>query len=487
MTRAFGTVLLACLMFMAPESLVSWTGSVAEADTEGDSATAPIDAVVKGLENFAKWCHTFNLHATKRRAARVIIDYKPDHPRARKWLGYKRNKGGRWKRNEKWKPTPDRKGRAFQRIPGKRKSYLERPASELWSWIQARGSNLDEVERKGLVHLLTLLMPGTPEYEEAYGAIKTPTGYLLPESIRFLQPKRPFRSIIRSHLNRVGHGKRVGISKTAERLSSGWTIGVELGPVTVCSQGGASAEVARITRSIAALDSFFRTTWGIEEGTALKPFTVLVMPDGAKVDAMINRFRIKDSQKEYLKGLAGFWAPGTRCVVAASSWEDRRIDGAVRQAVNRGFHNHYSNLDDIVGISEGLETYLSECLTGTRLTIFVKQTRYTTDDGETERILSDDDDWFQIARERLDSGTLPTVYQALSCSLNSMTSAELLTSYVLAAYLMEGRTEPWGKWMAALEDNAPRFEDGLVAAFGMDIKTIQARLDRWLREIRPEP
>lgn len=484
MTRALGTVLLAGLMFMAPESLTSWTVSMAQADADEDAA--PIDDVVKGLESFGKWLHTFDLDATKRRIARLIIEYEPDHRRARKWLGYKRNKGGRWKRDERWEPKPDRKARAFQRIPSKRKSYLERPAGELWSWIQARGSKLEAVERKRLVHLLTLIMPGTPEYEEAYGAVKTSSGYLLPESVRFLQSKRPFRSAVRSHLGRIGHGKRATISKTVARLSSGWTLGIEVGPVTVISQGGEATEVAKIASSIAALDRFFRKTWGIEEGTALKPFTVLVMPDRDKVDAMIDRFDVKDSRKEYLKQFSGFWAPGTHCVVEAASSAPRRIDGAVRQAVSRGFQSHYSNLDDMVGISQGVETYLSECFTGTRLTIFVKQTRYTTKNGETERILSDDDDWFQIARERLDNGALPSIFQALSCSLNSMTSDELLTSYVLAAYLMEGRTEPWGKWMSALEDKAPRFEDGLIAAFGMDIKTLQARLHRWLREIRPE-
>jgi hypothetical protein len=124
-------------------------------------------------------------------------------------------------------------------------------------------------------------------------------------------------------------------------------------------------------------------------------------------------------------------------------------------------------------------------LVGTRLTWFFDTRGYQpqTATGLWSRLQAPEADWFSVASELFEAEGTPSLVFLLGREINDMREQDVLVSYILAAYLLEGHPQQTPLLLTRLGQGRHPvrvFEETL----GYPIHTIEARLHRWLLETR---
>ena len=185
--------------------------------------------------------------------------------------------------------------------------------------------------------------------------------------------------------------------------------------------------------------------------------------------------------------LSSAWLPKSNIVYALSGRKERRFEWSTRQPLAALLRSAYKIRSKQGWAFEGFGLYASHLLCGQRTTFYVRRTDYS-EGGPTkgdlwERLKAVDADWRAEARTLYDQGTVPDLRLLLGKGVNTMTTEDLLLSYVLAAWLIEARPD---RIPAILRDVAKAVPaDRMVEQrLGLDVDGLSARLGRWLRETR---
>ena len=159
-----------------------------------------------------------------------------------------------------------------------------------------------------------------------------------------------------------------------------------------------------------------------------------------------------------------------------------RLDSSTRQAVQLHFRRAFGITEKRGWVVEGMGLYLSGLLCGTRLMWFVQPSRYAGGEpSRWEAQLQKDFDWLVPARQLFASKELPSLKHVLRRDVNSLTEADMLVAFALAAYLLESRPDEVAPLLRKVADS----KDGAQAVFdalGMNQVELTERLRRWLSE-----
>ena len=131
---------------------------------------------------------------------------------------------------------------------------------------------------------------------------------------------------------------------------------------------------------------------------------------------------------------------GIEQMAAWGDTSDKRVDSIVRQAISIQMTQRFGLTDKSAWIHEGFGMYLTYDLIGTRLTLFIRQTDYVEGGEENwdRDIHAPDADWLAMAREELESPKPPNLAFTLGRDVNELTPRDLVVSYALATFFMEG-------------------------------------------------
>jgi hypothetical protein len=190
-----------------------------------------------------------------------------------------------------------------------------------------------------------------------------------------------------------------------------------------------------------------------------------------------------DAQKDAFKRTIGGGLSGTWKIALFEPDEKKRHDCGVRHSLahllQRGWHLETSH----AWIFEGLGLYLTREICGTRLTWFCTGSGVTNETKNSPRakLIVGDVNWMNEAYLLLTRENPVELATVLGRDLTTMGVEDVLVSYALAAYLVEGRPDAISSLLAAIGADTPPPE-AIQKSLGMTVPELQERLVRWLSE-----
>jgi hypothetical protein len=479
MTRSIRFAALALGLFLlAPRaSAITPPGPV---DAFEEAHTAARTALVGRLLALAQWCHDNELFEDRDRAWRAVIEIDTDNLEARKGLRYARNVDGSWKEPAP-RPAKNRNPAALDKLPAKRAEAIGPFRDAMLAEIEKDKVSCD-VRKSVFTEILTIDPDDEPVHHLMGESRDEKSGWVLNETVT----ARPRRTALKAAIE-AGKAAAIQTSPATPNdddkvLSTAWNCGTEVENVRVLATGDVS-QCEKISKACcftaAAYEAVFGTPASYSPG-----FTIYVVARPGEKEAFIGKIPgLDDSQRAVLKRTIGGGIPGTWKIAVFEQDPARMQDCSVRHALAhllyRGFKVGTSN----AWVFEGFGLYLTREICGTRLTWFASGKGVATEGKNSPRakLMVKDSNWMNEALQTLSRDPAPDLSKVLEVDLPNMSVDDMLISYALAAYLIEGRPQETPAILKAIGEGTKSAE-ALHAALGLTVPELQQHLVQWLKE-----
>jgi len=443
---------------------------------------AASSALVPHLEELGRWCLDNRLYGSLDHVWRAIMALEPDHRAARRGLRYHRVGRDGWRQSASYRVPRDRNE---PRVP----EFRERLTRTLDGYrINVLGfldrDDLTHQRREEVLQTLLALDPRDPTVRASLGEELVQGRWVLTESAATIERRHFIAFLAKASLD-VAPEPEVSEPTDKERESQiEWNAGRKTDRVRILGTTGA-VEVERATRVTHAVGDYFRTVFR-ERREHRSNYLIYMLLDPRQRDLLLaNIDGVDQKTSSLLRRADGGWLGRGNRLGEWSIDPARRIDGAARQTLG-------TMLMDAFGIDgrhgwawEGVGLYLTFHLVGTRKTYFFQGGGYQpkTQTALWSRLQMPDVNWLEEGRRLLSGPSAPHLEFLLGKSVNNMRDEDLLFSYVLAAYLLEGRpkeTPTILRRIGAGDHPVTVLEEEL----GRPLREIEARILRWLEETR---
>ncbi|MDA1263605.1 MAG: hypothetical protein O2816_00840 [Planctomycetota bacterium] len=451
-----------------------------------ESLVAEQDAILaERLWEVSDWCRHRKLYTERDRLARTVIEIDPDHQGARKVLKFFK-RGDEWVQSGSYRqPRSHARDEHLEEFRQRLAQATDPYKLQLFRRLEREGDLLVPGTRERVLAKLLVLDPNdvalrTVLGEEAHGG-----RWVLSETKRALEAGRGVQTKAVESLEQVDRPQLSTTSKPEREVPVRWnatrmTPGVRVVGTTPSSE---VEETARVTEAVSHL---FKSVFGDAQAHR-RGYTIYLLQNQGEREALLNNLgAIGEPTKGDLRRAGGGWlgAPNT-----LGEWDAnpaRRLDGAARQTLGAMMMDAYGINGSDGWAWEGLGLYLVYHMTGTRMTYFFDPQRYSTNRATTiwPLLQAQETQWLAVARDQIGQQGFPSLEFLLGRSVDTMRDEDLLLSYALAAYLLEGRPDDVPRILrrvGAGEHPVTVFED--VTGFAMP--DLERRLQRWLQEILP--
>ena len=436
-------------------------------------------ALVGRLLELAGWCNQNQLFEERDRVWRAVIGMEADNREARKGLRYARNVDGSWKEPSP-RPAKNMNAAALKELPAKRAEAVRPFAEALLEQIRGEGVSL-ETRRTVLAEILAV-DPDDAQSHAMLGEVQSDKGWVLSETATAKTRRAAIRAAVEAAKAAPPGVLPAAATPDEVKLFDKWKSGAQSGTVRVIGTGEAKtcedlANQCRITGAV------FQAVLGTAPNWA-EGFSIFVAAGaGEKDDFVAALTDLPADQRDHLRKTIGGGIPGTWKIVLFEPDEKKRTDCGVRHSLAHLLHQGWKVETSHAWIFEGLGLYLTREICGTRLTWFCTGTGVTNQAKNTPRgrLIVGDVNWMNEAYTLLTRENPPDLETVIGRDLATMGVEDVLVSYALAAYVVEGRPEAVGKLLESVgQDAAPA--EAIRTALGMTVPELQERLVRWLSE-----
>ena len=436
--------------------------------------------LVEGLEDLATWCSNRKLYASRDRVLEQILLFQPDHSKARKGLKHTQDADGAWHPPEKPASSKDYKKRDIPKME-------ERHAEVVASYRDAclgvlRAQELDPLQAEGaeLLQSLLWLDADDEEVHGLQGEVRDGERWVLTETLT----ARDRRAVLREHQQKAlgASGKAVKRSKAAEdeeALGVAWRHVMASDKVRALGTGD-ETEVLKVAQASHAVGEFFRGVFecDTEHWDASRIF--VLANDGERDVFLSNHPKVPPEARETYAALVGTGFPESADVVM---WNDEmlhRLDSSTRMTMGSFLFQTFGTTAEHGWVWEGFGMYLTWRLIGTRLTWYSPG---VGSDADLRIRLADPQAKWMNEAYQLMKGQPAALETFLHKGLAEMDARDMLLSYVLAAYLVEGRPKEVPTLLLRVGQGEPAAEV-LSEVSGLPLDVLEARFRRWLTERR---
>jgi hypothetical protein len=447
-----------------------------------EELAAASKALVPDLEELSKWCRESRLYASLDHVWRAILALDSDHREARRGLRYHRVGRDGWRQSASYRVPRNRNDELEPQFRGKLTRVLDGYRINVLGFLD-RDDLTRERRREALTTLLQL-DPTDATVRASIGEELIEGRWVLTESAATLERRHFIAFLAKASLD-VAPESAVSEPTDAERaFPIDWNAGRQTDRVRVLGTTGVT-EVERAARVTHAIGDYFRTVFR-ERRDHRPDYLIYMLLNSRQRDLLLGAIDGVDEKTSSLVRRAdGGWLGRGNRLGEWSLDPQRRIDGAARQTLG-------TMLMDAFGIDgrhgwawEGVGLYLTYHLVGTRKTFFFQGGGYTpkTQTALWQRLQLADVNWLEEGRRLLSKPNAPHLEFLLGKSVNNMRDEDLLFSYVLAAYLLEGRPKETPTILRRIGagDHPVRV---LEEELGRPLREIEGRLLRWLEETR---
>lgn len=442
-------------------------------------------ALVERLEDFASWCNANKLYLDRNRAFGIILRFDPEHARAHRGLGHRRTRQ-EWREPAEPLVVENFAGPALSELDAHWERVMGDFDDATLALLESPASVLPRAQREELLADVLSVDPDNPLVHAACGEVEHGSRWVLGETLQAKERRRVLKQLVRASLERVPDPKQLEPTPSERGLGVPWKHVLATRSVRVlCS--GELAEAVRAVQVAHAMGSFFRAVFGVEHELPGDYRVYHLADTGQKESFLGNHSAIEPDAREFLGRLVGTGIPGSWDVAQWDEKVTRRLDGTARHTLASHLRLAYG-IDVRHGwVWEGFGLFLTRHLIGTRLTWFISPDSkgYLVDESSSleVKLQASDANWMNLGYRMLREGRAPRLGILLGHDVNAMSPEDLLYSYVLAAYLIEGRTEETPEILrrvGAGEPSATVLEETLDLSLGQ----LEKRLLRWLSERR---
>lgn len=474
-------------------------GAVASATLES-TRTAAEATLVRELERQAADAEDQRNLRHRDRVFTALLRVAPDHVGARAALGFRRDaESGAW--------IPPTEGRAAtDGAPAALPAANDRLLRALGAYRDAmlaavtRLPELPDAAYSAVIEELVGLLPDDRAVREARGDVQRDGQWMMAETSSAITVRRRFGEVI-AEAERAAAAEIVPV-ETLPKAFEGEGFQFRLHPVFAWTGqpwardslrlavlgSHLSLEIARTLRASEAEEGDVDAEPDRDARRSARPALpqeTLIFP----TRALARRWLLSNPKRlsaDDFRHFAEFGAivthDGTYVVYFGA--EPFRRTSVLARTVRMGVWTAVAQLAaDRAWFIEGLTRRIAHQITDLPLTeaASAEDTMLPAEDTEEPPLPESPRDWMRAAASLLASGGRERVARVLTVRLNAMGPSDLLVSYALAAYLIEGRPDAAKQFVAAAyesDDAATIVRKGL----GWDLGALNARLRRWLAE-----
>lgn len=436
---------------------------------------------VPKLAAFAEWCGSVRLNLERDRACEAVLHFDANHEGARKALKHVQQRDGTWVVPEK-RPESKNQGNAM-------KECLKRRAELVAGWRDAivalegrYRTVLSPAERESLYADLLLVDPDDAGSRAVVGEVKRDEEWVLAETVTAKERRAFLKETIRKATAEAPEPTPTEFKPLEQTLGIPWSAHIQVPGVRVLSSGSPD-EARRIARMCSATAEVFRTLTGAEIGLP-DGFTVYLMTAEDMRDKFLASWPgWSDEERARMKSWAGSGVPGDVHIARWDADEPRRLDGSVRHVLGLlTLLNFQYDHQRCAWAWEGLGLYLTRELVGTRYTWY--STGPSTGDPESKELLGklmmSDVNWMNECFQRAKRNKSVKAAALCERKIDQFGVDDVLTSYALAAYLVEGQGQHLRAVLTGIgTEGAAKSLSGVLQ---MDLDQLDRRLLRWLGE-----
>ncbi|MDJ0521506.1 MAG: hypothetical protein QNJ90_05465 [Planctomycetota bacterium] len=435
------------------------------------------------LKQLAAGCHKAKLFAWRNEALEDLLIFEPDDVEARRRLKYRRSPDGAWVQG-RYKAPRNLKP-ASQALTAARGAVRDRFADRARELMEEHASELTAARRDALLRLVVQIAPDREDVRSDLGEVRAEKGaWVLRESAASKARREALRRFAQEALREapLPSEERPTRADNALRLGFSAIYDTPLARVLGTVEKGELLEATRRIHASRAL--FAEALPGKDAG--LPQLSLYLLAGSSDRDAVLqNHPRSTEAYRAWAKRLQSSWLPKTKQVWIHAAEPAMRLEWCSRQAIGHQLRQRFGIRGFPGWAFEGFGLYLSHLVADQRRTFFVKRTKYgekgARKDDLWARLREKGADWRAEARTLLASKQAPDLRLLLDKPLNAMNTEDMLASYALCAYLLEGRSQDVPALLLAIGKGKQK-SIAALGKLGLDLDTLGIKLRRWLEE-----
>ncbi|TDJ68529.1 MAG: hypothetical protein E2O39_13065 [Planctomycetota bacterium] len=472
--------------------LIALWPAFAVAQEEAAAAVARLEAarveagreLVAPLESLVEWCQANRLYRERDRVYGAIVSLAPEHRAARRALRHHRLRG-EWVPSEAYRVP---RNRTPEKLPEFNESYdavVGGYRGTVLRILFEERKHLRPEDRDDALRGLLAFDPDDAAVRGALGEAQWHGRWLLRESVATLNGRAALALIARTSLAITPEPESSAPTDEERSLGLLWSSVLETPRVRVLGTVG-SDEVGGTAKVTHAIGEYFRNVFRRSQPSR-DDFRILLLGDNVQRERLLGALGLPLEEAQLVRTAAGGWLGSDNLLGEWSPDPRRRLDGAARQTLGTLLIDAYG-IDARHGWAwEGIGLYLVYNMIGTRMTYFIERSSYLKPRNQTlwTQLQAPGANWIEEGRAMLTSEGGPHLEFLVGRNVASMRDEDILFAYVVAAYLLEGRPTETPDLLARL-GAGEHPADAFNAALGASLPQIDARIRRWLEEIRIE-
>ncbi len=439
----------------------------------------------KAFEAFAVTCHKAKFFRDRNAAYEVVLLFDPDHRSARTWLKYRKDAKGGWKRGS-YKPPRNTKppGPEHDKLRATLAGDFTDAAFEL---LTKHAKDITPARRQAALRDMVRVAPAREDVREALGELLTAEGvWILAESVSARARREAILKQAKICLAAVPSPKPERPTQADNALKLRWTAIFQAPKVRLMGTAP-KPELLQAVRRIEACYPLCTFVLGPSK-RKVKPMVVYLLSGSTdRTTILANHPKTNDTYRAWAAKRQSSWFPKTSHMWIYGSDQGMRLEWCSRQVMGSLLSVRTGVRGEPGWAFEGHGLYLSNLIAGQRRTFFVKRTEYGDQgkhkDDLWEHLRKQDTDWRQEARTLLAGPRAPDLRLLLGKKLNAMNTEDMLASFALAAFLLEGRPGEAAKILEAV-GRGKQDSVKVLSAAGLDPATLILKLRRWLDETK---
>ena len=478
--RGKAVVALVALLFVSATA----RGSFEERDGYKASFENAVQKLLKDLEGFATWCGGSKLFLERDRAYESILIFDPDHYEAHKGLKHIQHRDGSWTVPDNLEPSKNYKPALLGKCGKKRSAVVGVFRDEVLGLFEKHADEVSLTDREAAYEAILRVDPEDKVVRGIRGEVKSGEAWVLAETSNGKKRRTKMKSALTRASKKLPKSKRVDPREDETKLGIDWRTCVDNGSVRVLSMADRK-EALQITKISHLARVLFLTAFSLDDEALTKGHTIYIVPDEMSKRAFIEKHpQLRNAAPDAGEKYLGMSLGKTHDAVRWDPMPEQLLDGATRHSISVFLEQAFRIQYEHGWAFEGLGLYLTRRLTGTRATFYVdERDGKKADDKRAIDGLQKGDNWMSRSHELLTAENAPGVKRLFRLHTNEMELEDLMLSYALAAYVVEGHPDASSallKRVSGTKNSAVAFKEVL----GYDESELDARLARWLEERR---
>jgi hypothetical protein len=464
----------------APES----RGKKPKVDVAAAGHAEAVKAIKAALTELAAWCESKKLDRERARTLELILVFDENDAAAREGLGYSKGKAGAWERGPKWKEPSNRDNESLGDFKKKRAEVGGVFLDAMAKLLDEERRDIDPGLRARIIGDMSAIDPNDPRTKRSAGEEQAGGKWVLAETARVPARRKQIAALAAASIKAAGTPKPEEPTSEETRLDIKWAAILSTENTRVLGNGS-KEEVQKAAVSTEAAYGLFHKVFGFEDVPTGYPTIYYLLADvGAKANLLRLDRRMTAEKRSDSEKLGGIWVDS----MTHASWAAdavARLDSSVRQMNSKLLAKYFGITGQHGALHEGVGMHLSWYVTGTRVTWFVGKRKYAQSggDGLENKLRSGEADWFSEGLALMNGKERPVLRAVLSHHLNDLATDDMLYSYMLGVWLIDGqRPEDVARFLATFTRKGA--DDAARAAFGVDLNGLEERFVRWAKESR---